>query len=82
MATPRQPAPLPLAPVGINAVELDCAGGRLSFDAGSVVLKDIDDPRGLTRALAAVLADRRDVRRIPFTPEDLLTQRVFQIAAG
>ena len=82
MATQLQSAPLPLASVGPKAVELDFDGGRLSSDAGVVLLKDIDDQLGLTRALAAVLSDPRDVRRIHFTPEDLLKQRVFQIAAG
>jgi Transposase DDE domain group 1 len=82
MATQLQPAPLPLAPVGTKAVELAFDGGRLSSDAGVVLLKDVDDQLGLTRALAAVLSDSRDVRRIHFTPEDLLKQRVFQIAAG
>jgi hypothetical protein len=82
MATQLQPAPLHLAPVGTKAVELDFDEGRLSSDAGVVLLKDIDDQLGLTRALAAVLSDSRDVRRIHFTPEDLLKQRVFQIAAG
>jgi hypothetical protein len=82
MATQLQSAPLHLAPVGTKAVELDFDGGRLSSDAGMVLLKDIDDQLGLTRALAAVLSDPRDVRRIHFTPEDLLKQRVFQIAAG
>ena len=82
LATQRQPTPLFLAPVGDKTVELDFDGGRLSSDAGLVLLKDIDDQLGLTRALAAVLADSRDTRRIHFTPEDLLKQRVFQIAAG
>ena len=82
VATQLQPIPLPLAPVGTKAVEVDFDGGRLSSDAGVVLLKDIDDQLGLTRALAAVLADPRDERRIHFTPEDLLKQRVFQIAAG
>src|SRR5499426_2061243 len=82
VATQLQPAPLHLAPVGTKAVELDFDGGRLSSDAGVVLLKDINDQLGLTRALAAVLSDSRDVRRIHFTPEDLLKQRVFQIAAG
>src|SRR5262245_16647628 len=81
-ATQLQPAPVHLAPVGSKAVELDFDGGRLSSDAGIVVLKDIDDQLGLTHALAAVLADRRAVRRIHFTPADLLKQRVLQIAAG
>src|SRR5712692_5357122 len=74
--------PLPLAPVGAKAVDLDFDGGRLSSDAGLVLLKDIDEQLGLTRALAAVLADSRDVRRIHFTPADLRKQRIFQIAAG
>src|SRR5438874_5879901 len=82
VATQLQPAPLHLAPVGTKSVELDFDGGRLSSDAGVVLLKDIDDQLGLTRALAAVLSDPRDGRRIHFTPEDLLKQRVFQIAAG
>src|SRR5438093_372425 len=82
LTTQRQPTPLRLAPVGDKTVELDFDGGPLSSDAGIVLLKDIDDQLGLTRALAAVLSDRRDARRIHFTSEDLLKQRVFQIAAG
>src|SRR5216684_883781 len=82
IATQRQPTPLLLASVGDKTVALDFEGGRLSSDAGLVLLKDIDDQLGLTRALAAVLADSRDARRIHFTPEDLLKQRIFQIAAG
>src|SRR5215217_9002588 len=82
VATQLQSAPLHLAPVGTKSVELDFDGGRLSSDAGVVLLKDIDDQLGLTRALAAVLSDPRDVRRIHFTPADLLKQRIFQIAAG
>jgi hypothetical protein len=82
MAAALQQTPLHLAPVGVKAVELNFDGGRLSSDAGVILLKDIDDQLGLTHALAAVLSDRRDARRIHFTPEDLLKQRVFQIAAG
>src|SRR6266852_1897615 len=81
-AAQRQPTPLRLAPVRDKTVELDFDGGRLSSDAGLVLLKDIDDQLGLTRALAAVLADARDVRRIHFTPADLRKQRIFHIAAG
>jgi hypothetical protein len=82
LVTPHQPPPLLLAPVGDHTVELDFEGGRLSSDAGLILLKDIDDQLGLTRALAAVLADARDARRIHFTLEDILKQRVLQIAAG
>jgi hypothetical protein len=82
MATHLQPPPLPLVPVGGKDVDLDFDGGRLSSDAGVVLLKDIDAPLGITHNLAAVLSDPRDPRRIHFTLEDLITQRVCHIAAG
>src|SRR5216683_6028548 len=81
-ATQRPHAQLHLASVEGKTVDLDFDGGRLSSDAGVILLKDIDDQLGLTRALAAVLADPRDARRLHFTSEDLLKQRVYQIAAG
>jgi Transposase DDE domain group 1 len=73
-------APLHLAPVGDKAVDLDFDGGLLSSDAGLVLLKDPDEQLGLTRALAAVLKDARDPRRVHFPLHDLLKQRVLQIA--
>jgi len=76
------PTPLPLAPVGDKAVDLDFDGGLLSSAAGLMLLKDPDEQLGLTRALAAVLKDARDPRRVHFTLHDLLKQRVLQIAAG
>jgi hypothetical protein len=82
LATQLHQASLHLASVGTKAVALDFDGGRLSSDAGVVLLKDIDKQLGLTRHLAAVLSDPRDPRRIHFTVEDLIKQRVLQIAAG
>ena len=82
LAPQRHPTPLILAPVGGKTVALDCDGGRLSSYAGLVLLKDIDEQLGLTRALAAALSDAREARRIRFTPADLRKQRIFQIAAG
>jgi Transposase DDE domain group 1 len=79
---PLHLAPLHLAPVGAKAVALDFDGGRLSSDAGLVLLKDPDEPLGLTHNLAAVLSDPRAPRRVPFTQRDLLKHRVLHIAAG
>jgi hypothetical protein len=79
---PSRPASVPLAPVAGKAVALDFEGGLLSSDAGLVLLKDVDAQLGLSRALSEVLKDPRDPRRINFTFEDLIQQRVFQIAAG
>lgn len=74
--------PLHLPPLEDKAILIDFDGGRLSSDGGLILLGDPDDQIGLTRALAAVLRDPRDPRRIDFTNHDLLKQRVFQIAAG
>src|SRR2546423_10294321 len=82
LTPPLHLAPLPLAPVEAKAVDLDFDGGRLSSDAGLVLLKDPDEHLGLTHNLAAVLSDARDPRRVHFTHHDLLKQRVFYIAAG
>ena len=75
-------SPLHLAPVEGKATLVDFEGGRLSSDAGLVLLNDPDEQIGLTRDLAAVLRDRRDPRRIDLTLHDLLKQRVGQLAAG
>ncbi len=82
LTPPLHLAPLPLASVGAKAVDLDFDGGRLSSDAGLVLLKDPDEQLGLTHTLAAVLSDPRDPRRVHFTHHDLLKQRVLHIAAG
>jgi hypothetical protein len=74
--------PLHLSPLEDKAILIDFDGGRLSSDGGLILLGDPDEQIGLTRALAAVLRDPRDPRRIDFTTHDLLKQRVFQIAAG
>jgi hypothetical protein len=74
--------PLPLAPVGAQAVALDCAGGRVSADAGLVLRQDIEAQRGCTRHRAAGLADPRAPRRGKFPRHALRTQRGVPMAAG
>ncbi len=63
-------------------VLLDFEGGRLSSDAGLLLLKQVDGHLGLTHTLASVLRDQRKAKRTRHSMEDLLRQRVFQIAAG
>jgi hypothetical protein len=68
---------LHLAPVGNKAVDLAFDGGLWSSDAGLLLRKAPDEQLGLTRALAAVLKDPREPRRVHFTWPDLLQQRVL-----
>src|SRR4029450_828090 len=82
MAIPRPQTLLHLVPVGGQAIALDCDGGGLSSDAGLVLRKELDDHRGFTRDLAAVLSDPRDARRVKFPLPALRKQRVYHIAAG
>lgn len=82
-AQPDTPvAPLSLSPVATKAVLMDFDGGRLSSDAGLLLLKEVDQRLGLTRRLSEVLCDPRDRRYTQHTMEEIVQQRVFQIAAG
>jgi hypothetical protein len=71
-----------LAPVGNKAVDLDCDGGLLAAEAGLLRRNDPAEPRGFTRARAAGRKDPRAPRRVHFPWQDLLTQRVWHMAAG
>lgn len=57
-------------------------GGRMSSDGGWLLLGALDRQLGLSRALAEALTDRRDHRYVRHRLEELLRQRIFQIAAG
>lgn len=63
-------------------VLLDFQAGRLSSDAGLLLLGQVDGHLGLTHALASMLPDKRDPKRTRHSMIDLLRQRVFQIAGG
>ncbi len=73
---------LALSSIKAKPVWLDFDGGRLSSDAGLLLLKQVDQQIGLTQALSKVLSDPRDPRYTKHSTQDLLRQRIFQIAAG
>jgi hypothetical protein len=53
-----------------------------SSDGGALLLKACDERLGLTRAIAACIADTRQLGKVIHTIEDLVRQRVFAIACG
>jgi len=79
---PPKNDPVALSNIETKPVWLDFDGGSLSSDAGLLVLKEVDQHIGLTRALSKVLSDPRDPRYTKHSTQDLLRQRIFQIAAG
>jgi hypothetical protein len=60
----------------------DFNGGRLTSDAGALLLREVDRRIGLTQALAGCIADPRDPAKITHELRTMLAQRIFGIAMG
>lgn len=54
----------------------------LSTDGGVLLLRDAEQRVGLVAPMAVAVCDRRDSRYIGHSIDDLLRQRIFQIALG
>jgi hypothetical protein len=60
----------------------DFDGGRLTSDAGGLLLREADRQLGLIRRLAACIHDPRDPLLTIHDQETMLAQRIFGIALG
>lgn len=72
---------------GISAVKnkevtLSFTGSDISSDGGLVLLKECEQQAGIIKSIAGCLRDERHPSYIHHSLEQLLTQRIFQIAAG
>jgi hypothetical protein len=65
-----------------RAVVASFNGGRISSDAGALLLGATDTVIGLTRRLAACFKDQRDPSFVEHDLQTLLMQRVVGIALG
>jgi len=63
-------------------VVADFLGGRLTSDAGILLLKEIDRKLGLLNAINAAIPDPRDPRMTVHDQRTMLAQRIFSIALG
>jgi hypothetical protein len=61
---------------------VDFEGGRITSDAGGLLLGELDLRYGLTEGAARCLDDSRDPRRISHDLKTLLAQRIYCIALG
>ena len=73
---------LDFAPISAKRVEAKFDGGNVTNDAGVLFLRAVEKGTGVIRRLVAAIHDRRDPRYVDHSLEDLLRQRVFQIAQG
>ena len=60
----------------------DFEGGQITSDAGCLLLREIDNQRGITESLAGILHDPRRPDRILHDNRSMLRQRLFAIAMG
>jgi hypothetical protein len=73
---------LPFARLCGKTLQADFDGGTLSSDGGVLFLRETEAQVGIIRRFVAALDDRRDPRYIDYSHEELLRQRIFQIACG
>jgi hypothetical protein len=67
---------------GRRVIEADFSGGDLSSDGGMLLLRQVDEHLGLSRAAAAAIPDPRDPERITHPLRDLLAQRLYGLCCG
>lgn len=68
--------------IGRRTVTARFDGEALTSDVGVILLNRIDKGLRLSSRLSDALIDRRTSRKVRHTYQDLLRQRMFQIAAG
>ena len=65
-----------------QAVEVDFDGGTLTSDAGLLLLREVDRRINLISRIDKLIPDPRDLRYATHTQAEILTSRIFAIAAG
>lgn len=69
-------------PLGRRNVVAHFDGGRISSDAGGLLLRETERITGIVRQFAACFTDHRDPELIEHTVEELVAQRVYALALG
>lgn len=57
-------------------------GGKISSDAGGLLLREVERGFGILKRLSGCFRDYRDPERIEHSLESLISQRVYGIALG
>jgi hypothetical protein len=80
--TDCNPKPLVFSRTVGKEVVADFLGGRLTSDAGALLLREVDLGLGLSRALDRVIPDPRQPEMIVHDQQTMLAQRLMAIALG
>jgi hypothetical protein len=60
----------------------DFDGGQMSSDAGLLLLREVEQQLGIINSLSDVIYDARDARYVRHSVNEMMMQRVSQIASG
>src|SRR5262245_58515279 len=74
--------PLSFSSLGSRQVVADFLGGRLTSDAGALLLREAGQATGLFDAIDAAIPDPRDPGRTTHDQRSMIAQRVVAIALG
>lgn len=74
--------PLRFSGVDRRQVVVDFEGGRLTSDAGVLLLREVDRQTGLLDAINECIPDPRDPAYVVHQQREMLAQRIFSIALG
>jgi hypothetical protein len=73
---------LPFTSIRGKKVEADFDGGVFTSDSGMLLLREVNREIGVIERMASALGDERHPSYIEHSLEELLSQRVFQLACG
>lgn len=73
---------LVLSRLGRRSIEADFEGGRLTSDAGLLLLREVDRRLNLLDAVDQAIPDPRDPRYTVHEQRELLAQRILALASG
>jgi hypothetical protein len=73
---------LPFASISGKKVTADFTGGTVTSDGGALFLSEVERGVGVIQRLVGALTDHRHQSYIDHSYEELISQRVYQIACG
>ncbi|MBD3853426.1 MAG: IS1380 family transposase [Acidobacteria bacterium] len=82
MHTQCNPEQLEFQGLGTRKVVADFSGGRITSDAGSLLLREVEEGTGILRSFAACFVDYRVPESVEHSVPELVAQRVYAIALG
>jgi hypothetical protein len=76
------PEQLEFQGLGVRRVVADFSGGRVTSDAGALLLREVETGSGILEQFSRCFVDHRNPFLVEHTLPELLAQRVYGIALG